>query len=61
VQGNEQSRNLGICAFSRENFRHDLARLFSREGLTVIGNGLQGVDNHAGDLKISIAAEAAGR
>ncbi len=60
MERDEQGRNLGIRAFSRENFRHHLARLFSREGLAVIGNRVQGVNHHAGDPKISIAAEAAG-
>jgi hypothetical protein len=60
MESDEQCRNLGIRAFSRENFRHHLARLFSREGLAVIGNRVQSVNNHAVDLKTSIAAEAAG-
>ena len=41
-----------------ENFGHHLVRLFSREGLMVIGDAMQGVNNHAGNPQISIAAES---
>jgi hypothetical protein len=54
VQGDEQGCDLDIGAFSRENFGHHLARLFSREGLMVIGDRVQGVNNHAGNPRLAL-------
>ena len=46
VQRHQQRRNLRVGALAGEDFRHHRVRLFARERLTVIGDAMQGVENH---------------
>ena len=46
VQGHEQCGDLGVRAAAGEDFRHDLTRLLAGERLTVVGDAVEGVEDH---------------
>lgn len=54
VQCDQQRRNLRVGALAGENLGHDRVRFFARERLTVIGDAMEGVENHS----IQATAEA---
>jgi len=47
VQRNQQRRNLRVRALAGEDFGHHRMRLFAGERLTMVGDAMEGVEDHS--------------